>query len=105
VVRGLKRLRPLSGTDLGDTPGHVIVFPFRSPQLGAEADSAEKKIQGFIELAIRRCGSAAALARRLGVKPPTVCQWRSGLKNPDAINLIRVQELANEVSPPTYQPE
>jgi hypothetical protein len=58
--------------------------------------TAEQKIRWFVERAIGACGSAAALARQLQVSRPTVSQWRSGLKKPDAINLIRVQQLANE---------
>jgi transcriptional regulator with XRE-family HTH domain len=101
VARGLKRLRPISGAGLGERPGHAVVFSVPDLQLVAETDSAGQKIQSFIELAIRRCGSAAALARRLGVKPPTVSQWRARRKNPDAINLIRIQDLANQRPPPS----
>lgn len=96
MVRGLKRLRPTSGTGLGKRPGHAVVFSVPDLQVVAETDSAGQKIQSFIELAIRRCGSAAALARKLGVKPPTVSQWRARRKNPDAVKLIRIQELANQ---------
>ncbi len=98
MVRGLKRLRPASGTGLGERPGHAVILSVPDLQLVAETESAGQKIHSFIELAIRRCGSAAALARKLGVKPPTVSQWRAGLKNPGAINLIRIQELANQAN-------
>jgi hypothetical protein len=98
VARGLKRLRPISGTGLGERPGHATVFSVPDLQLVAETDSAGQKIQSFVELAIRRCGSAAALARKLGVKPPTVSQWRAGLKKPDAVNLIHIQELGDETA-------
>lgn len=59
-------------------------------------DSAgvEARIRQYIELAIKSCGSAAALARELEVKPPTVSQWRTGRKKPDAVNLMRIQDLA-----------
>jgi len=56
--------------------------------------TAEQKIQLFVELAITRCGSAAALARALNVSQPTVSEWRAGRKRPDAIKLIRIQDLA-----------
>jgi len=105
VARGLKGLRPISRTGFGEKPGHAVVFSVPDLQLVAETDSAGQKIRSFIELAIRRCGSAAALARKLGVKPPTVSQWRARRKNPDAINLIRIQELANQrppLSPGSY---
>lgn len=76
-------------------PGHsVVLAPDALELIAVAADSPQKKIQRFIELAILRCGSAAALARELGVKAPTVSQWRTGRKNPDAINLIRIQGLA-----------
>ena len=58
--------------------------------------TAEEKIKRFVELAIYRCGSAAALARNLKVKPPTVSQWRAGRKRPDAVKLIRIQEIARK---------
>ena len=56
--------------------------------------TVEQKIQLFVELAIKRCGSAAALARELDVTPPTVSQWRAGRKKPGAVKLIRIQDLA-----------
>jgi transcriptional regulator with XRE-family HTH domain len=56
--------------------------------------AVEDRIRGYIELAIKRCGSAAALARQLKVKPPTVSQWRKGMKRPDAMKLVRIQDLA-----------
>jgi DNA-binding transcriptional regulator YiaG len=59
-----------------------------------DAASVEERIQQYVELAIERCGSAAALARELDVKPPTVSQWRTGRKKPDAVNLMRIQDLA-----------
>ena len=37
---------------------------------------------------------AAALARELHVKPPTVSQWRAGSKKPEAIKLLQMQDLA-----------
>jgi DNA-binding transcriptional regulator YdaS (Cro superfamily) len=66
--------------------------------LVAATDPAKEKIQQFVERAVKRCGSAAALARELGVRPPTVSQWRAGLKNPDARNLVRIQELGDKGS-------
>jgi transcriptional regulator with XRE-family HTH domain len=60
--------------------------------------TVEQKIQRFVELAIVRCGSAAALARELKVRPPTVSQWRAGRKKPDAVKLIRIQDLAEKVA-------
>lgn len=56
--------------------------------------TVEQKIHWLVELAIKRCGSAAALARELDVTPPTVSQWRTGRKRPDAIKLICIQDLA-----------
>lgn len=99
MVRGVKRIGPVVGTNLGEVPGHTaLVSSVRDLRVVAETDSAEKKIQRFIELAIRRCGSAAALARELRVKQPTVSQWRAGRKKPDAVHLIQIQNLASEVS-------
>jgi len=59
-----------------------------------DSGSVEARIRQYIELAIKSCGSAAALARELEVKPPTVSQWRTGRKKPDAVNLMRIQDLA-----------
>jgi hypothetical protein len=56
--------------------------------------TVENRIRQYVEQAVEKCGSAAALARQLHVKPPTVSQWRAGLKKPDAVNLIRVQDIA-----------
>ena len=95
MALGLKRLHPSSGTGLGKLSGHGFILSVPVLERIAEPDSAGQKIRKFVELAIRRCGSAAALARKLGVKPPTVSQWRSGRKHPDAVHLIRIQELAN----------
>ena len=93
MVREVRRVGSVPEARSGALPGHVTVLSIGDLQLIAEAESVEKKIQFYIELAVRRCGSAAALARELGVKPPTVSQWRSGLKNPDAANLIRIQDI------------
>jgi transcriptional regulator with XRE-family HTH domain len=65
-----------------------------------ESPSVEVRIRQYIELAINSCGSAAALARELDVKPPTVSQWRTGRKKPDAVNLMRIQDLANRDTQP-----
>ena len=51
------------------------------------------RIRQYVELGVKTCGSAASLARRLHVTPPTVCQWRSGRRRPDAVHLIRIQDL------------
>jgi len=67
-----------------------------SPDLPSESCTADQKIQQLVEHAVKRCGSAAALARALDVRPPTVCQWRSGRKKPDATKLIRIQEIAQQ---------
>lgn len=66
----------------------------RDPFRAVENVTAEEKIKRFVELGISRCGSAAALARYLNVKPATVSQWRAGRKRPNAVKLIRIQELA-----------
>lgn len=62
--------------------------------LGLPVVSPRIKMQRLVESAVAHCGSAAALARELGVKPPTVSQWRSRRKLPDALKLLRIQELA-----------
>jgi transcriptional regulator with XRE-family HTH domain len=59
----------------------------------------EKRIRRSIEAAIQKCGSAAALARKLNVKQPTVSQWRKGIKKPDAVNLIRIQDIGRDAGP------
>jgi hypothetical protein len=58
-----------------------------------DSAGAEIRIQHYVELAVQSCGSAAALARVLDVKPPTVSQWRTGSKKPDAVHLLRIQDL------------
>lgn len=71
---------------------------FSSPLFGrdhiASTETPQQKILRAIELAIDRCGSASELARRLSVSPATVCQWRACKKNPDAVHLVRIQEMA-----------
>ena len=82
-----------------DEPAYVAGHgDISSPDLRRAVDrfTAEEKIKRFVELAIEHCGSAAALARDLKVKPPTVSQWRAGRKRPDAVKLIRIQDLANQ---------
>ncbi len=83
---------PVFLTGPGDiqSPEH----PFRTE----DGFTAEQKIQRFVELAVAQCGSAAALARNLKVRPPTVSQWRAGRKRPDAVKLIRIQELAQKAA-------
>ncbi len=83
----------MSGPAFEAGPGDVA-----SPDLSriVVGCTAEEKIKRFVELAVCRCGSAAALARNLKVKPPTVSQWRAGRKRPDAIKLIQIQELAEQ---------
>ena len=82
----------------------AVNFGLSSPSLRAASilignvDSPQQKIHRFVELAIERCGSASALARRLEVSPAVVSQWRAGRKCPDAVHLIRIQELANRQS-------
>jgi len=61
----------------------------------AHAEPPELRILKSIELAVTRCGSAAALARVLGVKAPTVSQWRAQLKLPDALHLLKIQDVAS----------
>jgi Mn-dependent DtxR family transcriptional regulator len=58
-----------------------------------DSASVQGRIRRYVEDAVRNCGSAAALARTLAVKPPTVSQWRRGLKKPGAVNLVRIQNL------------
>lgn len=58
--------------------------------------SVEARIQRHVEDAVQSCGSAAALARVLAVKAPTVSQWRAGLRKPDAVHLLRIQDLAKD---------
>lgn len=60
--------------------------------------TAEQKIRLYVELAIVRCGSAAALARHLKVRPPTVSEWRTERKRPSAVNLIHIPELGPKLS-------
>ena len=75
----------------------------RADQVGVpDGITFEQKIQRLVELAIARCGSAAALARELKVKPPTVSQWRAGRKRPAAVKLIHIQELVakSDLLPP-----
>ena len=67
------------------------------PLLELGLQSAKTELHRIIERAVRCCGSAASLARRLGVKPPTVSQWRAGTKNPDALHLIRLLTLAKQI--------
>lgn len=73
----------------------------QSPSSSLGGFTAEQKIQRFVELAITQCGSAAALARQLKVKPPTVSEWRAGRKRPNAVKLIQIQELGQTASKPT----
>jgi transcriptional regulator with XRE-family HTH domain len=76
-------------------------LPSLADQIGKpDGITVEQKIQWFVQHAIESCGSAASLARELEVSRATVSQWRSGLKKPDATNLIRIQELANQSSWP-----
>ena len=75
---------------------HKHLLSHRDLDLIADRDSPQFKIQRVIELAVIRTGSAAALARALDVSAATVSQWRARQKNPDAIKLIRIQDLAED---------
>ncbi len=98
MVREGRRVVPFSGAFFGEEPESAAVISAGNPNAG-NARSAGARIQRFVELAIRSCGSAAALAREVGVKPPTVSQWRSGHKRPDAVHLLRIQDLARRAMP------
>lgn len=74
-------------------PEHSNVLSLADGYHVEDSASVEARIRQYIELAIKSCGSAAALARELEVKPPTVSQWRTGRKKPDAVNLMRIQDL------------
>lgn len=45
-----------------------------------------------IESVIDAAGGASALAQRLGVKPPTVSQWRSGARPVPPRLALRIQQ-------------
>lgn len=75
-------------------PGHSDVLSLTLTRRLEDSFTVGNRIRQYVELAVQRCGSAAALARELDVKPPTVSQWRSGLKKPDAMKLVRIQDLA-----------
>jgi hypothetical protein len=77
------------------SPGHGdVLSPVRTPRTD-DFPTVEVRIQKVVEYAVQNCGSAAALARELAVKPPTVSQWRTGKKKPDAVHLMRIQDLVS----------
>jgi hypothetical protein len=88
-----KDLTPAGALPVAGLPEHGNVLSLDGYHVEDSA-SVEARIRQYIERAIKRCGSAAALARELEVKPPTVSQWRTGRKKPDAVNLMRIQDLA-----------
>src|SRR2546423_1374095 len=59
-----------------------------------QAATVELRVRQYVELAVKTCGSAASLARRLNVTSATVCQWRTGRRKPDAVHLLCIQDLA-----------
>jgi hypothetical protein len=70
---------------------------FEPPPSGA-FDPLDEEIHLQIEQAVRHCGnSGSELARRIGVKPSTVSQWRSGIKRPDVRHFLQVQKLARRL--------
>lgn len=90
--------RKVSGRPPGQDPGsRRAPSPFSCRDLALIADlrSPAEKIERYIELAVIHCGSPAALARALEVTPATVSQWRARRKNPDAVHLIQIQEIAS----------
>jgi len=87
VERG-KQIHP--GAGAGSRSWGATPFP-----LDPSCSSPEEKLMRFVERAVANCGSASELARRLRVRPATVSQWRSGVKRPDALHLIRIQEIAS----------
>lgn len=88
-----KRFPPRAGMHRGG--GASALLFGRDLSLIANRHSPEFRLQRTIELAVTRMGSAAAVARALDVTSATVSQWRSRRKHPDAINFIRLQDLAS----------
>lgn len=92
MLRVARRIGPIEGSlEVGTPPGSVVVAAGDAVE---GVHSACERILSFVEAAIRRCGSASALARELGVSAATVSEWRSGRKRPGAIKLILIQDLA-----------
>jgi hypothetical protein len=95
VARILK-VRSVSGTPAGHAAPHVINTRLLELPFAHGIDSAKREIRTLVQAAILKCGSAAELARTLGVKPPTVSQWRAGRKLPDVLHFIQIQKLAKQ---------
>jgi hypothetical protein len=93
VVRAVRRMSFPSGPAIGPER-YVSSLPGGDALIVSQRELAEERIRGLVERAIARCGSAIAVARQVGVKPPTVSQWRSGARKPGAIHLLQIQELA-----------
>lgn len=47
---------------------------------------------GVVE-AIRRVGSGKSLADKLGVAPPSVCQWRTGLRKVPFERCLQIEAI------------
>lgn len=89
-----KDLTRAGAVPLAGLAGHSDLLSLADGCHVEDSASVKARIRQYIELAIKSCGSAAALARELEVKPPTVSQWRTGRKKPEAVNLMRIQDLA-----------
>jgi hypothetical protein len=59
---------------------------------------SQQRLTTLIEEAAKTCGSQAALARRLGVRPSAVTEWLKGRAGPNWSHLVQMQDIAKRAA-------
>lgn len=59
-----------------------------------------------IQVAIEKCGGISALAKKLNVAPPTVMQWKKGIRKVPIKRCVEIEKLTNgEVTRKDLRPD